>query len=111
MWLEALVRKSGLTEEVVLAKTTEESKALIDAKNIDFAFIDYEMPTEDGPAIISYLKSKNPSAHIALVSASNSQRYQEESTAAGAESYICTTFEEDVVLKNISDLLNKWLNS
>lgn len=108
MWLEAIVKKSKIAENVLRTRTTDEAKALIDREAVDFAFIDYEMPTEDGPAVIAYLREKQPNTRIALVSSSNSEARQEKATEAGSEAYICTSFQEDIVVSNLQNLLEEW---
>ncbi len=108
MMLQVLVKKSGIATTIVRASTTDEAKKLIDIEMPAFAFIDYEMPTEQGPAIIAYLKEKNPKARIALVSSSNSERRQKEALEAGAETCICTSFQEDEVVSAITETLTLW---
>lgn len=110
LMLRALVKKSGFDGEVLTAATTDEAKTCIDEHAVSYAFIDYEMPTEDGPAVIRYLKEICPNAKIALVSSSNSERYQKEATEAGAEAYICTSFQSDEVEESILNLLDEWRN-
>ncbi|MDP7069033.1 MAG: response regulator, partial [Candidatus Peribacteraceae bacterium] len=104
VFLEALVQKSGIAEEVLTATSTEGAKELIDSNTVDAAFIDYEMPSEQGPAVIAYLREKNPSAKIAMVSSGNSDRYRSDATEAGADAYVYTSFEEDTVIENLTDL-------
>ena len=69
------------------------------------------MPMENGPAVIRYLKEKNPSARIALVSSSDSERYTSDATAAGAEKCICTSYQSDILAKEIGDLIDAWKNT
>mgnify|MGYP001106026696 CR=1 FL=1 len=107
-WLEAMVEKSGIAEAVIRARTTEEAKELIDSRKPEGAFIDYEMPSEDGPAVIAYLLTNVPSAKVAMVSSSNSSEYHADAEAAGALSYICTSFEEEDVVEKVMDTLEEW---
>lgn len=108
-FLKSLIKKSGFPAELLLAKNTEEAKALIDKHpDISFAFIDYEMPTENGPAVIKYLKEKNPNARIALVTAYGIDKYHQDGTAAGAEEFVCTTWAEDDVARKINEILSSW---
>ena len=111
LWLEAMVKKSGFADTVIRARTTDEAKALIDEHHPEAAFIDYEMPSEDGPAVIAYLREHNTSAKIAMASSSNSQHYQEDATKAGADAYICTSFEEEDVVEKVMNTLTEWGNS
>lgn len=109
MMLEALIKKSKLDVEILRARTTEEANKLINENpDIAFAFVDYEMPSELGPAIIAHLKEINPKARIALVSSGNIEHYRQNAEEAGAEAYICTSFEADIVEKNLSELLESW---
>ncbi len=77
--------------------------------DISAAFIDYYIPSENGPAIIRYLKVKNPQARIALVSSADSRKNSEEAKAAGAEAVICTSDQADEVESTILGLLKEWL--
>lgn len=89
--------------------STGEAKKVIDKHpDIAFAFVDYEIPTENGPSVIRYLKEKNPAARIALVSSSDSERYITDAKEAGAEAYICTSYQSDVVATQIGELIEKW---
>ena len=109
MMLEALIGKSGLKAKIIKAKTTETAKQRIgEQKKIDFAFVDYEIPSELGPAIIKALKGENPACRIALVSASDSEEYRTDAMAAGAESYVCTSFGTDDIEKQILGLIEEW---
>ncbi|MCF7844960.1 MAG: response regulator [Kiritimatiellales bacterium] len=109
LMLEGFIKKSKFPAEILIAKTTEEAIKTIDNHpDIKFAFIDYEIPSALGPAIIIHLKEANPKAHIALVSSGNSEKYQQNASESGAEKYICTSFESDIVEKNLSELLDSW---
>jgi DNA-binding NarL/FixJ family response regulator len=110
MLLEGFVRHSHWKVDLLHATTTEEAKKLIDANpDIAFAFVDYEMPTENGPAVIRYLKERNPAARIALVSSSDSERYTSDALAEGAEKCICTSYQSDEVQQNICGLIESWM--
>lgn len=108
MMLEALVKHSNAFPEILTAVSTEEAKRLIDSHEIAAAFIDYEMPSENGPAVIRYLKEKQPQAHVALTTSSDSAEYERDAREAGAEAFICTTMEEDDVVGKIRSLLEEW---
>ena len=108
MLLEALIKKSGLEVDIYWARSTEIAKKLIDEHKPAFAFIDYEMPTELGPAVIKYLRKAVPEAKIAMVSSSNSEKYQSDAADAGADTYICSSFEPDLVAENVLNLLLEW---
>jgi two-component system response regulator RegA len=106
--LKKFVEQSGIATIILEARTSEEAKGVIDTHVIDAAFIDYEIPTENGPAIIAHLKSVQPEARIALVSASDSPTYQENALDAGAEACLCTSYVEDTVVDDVLSILGKW---
>ncbi|MBM3231318.1 response regulator [Candidatus Peregrinibacteria bacterium] len=108
MMLEAVVKHSQKFPTILIAKTTQDAKALIDSEQIAAAFIDYEMPTENGPAVIAYLKEKQPNSRIALTTSSDSADYEKEAMAAGAEAFVCTTRDEKYVLETLRNLLIEW---
>lgn len=107
--LAFLVKKEMPEAEVLIATTTEEATRVIDAHpDIQCGFIDYEIPSKNGPFIIRYLKEKNPKAHIALVTSADSDAYREAARMAGGEAFVCTSNHEDQVLHELSDLLSQW---
>ncbi len=108
LMLKLLVEKSGIDAEIITATTTNEAKSLIDTNEIKAAFVDYEMPQENGPAVIAYLHKKQPSARIALASSLDSPHRQQEALDAGAEKAICTSYPEDLVRENVLNLLEEW---
>lgn len=109
-FLRSMLSRVDWKGEVLIAETTEEAVTLIDANpHIDAAFIDYYIPSQNGPAIIKYLKKKNPDAKIALVSSADSTKNGNEARAAGAEAVICTSYQSDQVEKAVLDLLHTWL--
>lgn len=94
--------------EIVTAATSDDAKKLIDEHDIDFAFVDFYIPSENGPAIIKYLKAKNPDSHIALVSSSDAIENFDAAKKAGAELCICTTHPADEVERIFVDVLEEW---
>ena len=72
------------------------------------AFVDYEIPTQKGPAIITQLKKHNPNCLVALVTSADSSQYKENGEAAGAEAFICTGWPLDRVETELNMLLAEW---
>ena len=109
MMLQGLVHHCHWTVVILTASSTEEAKKIIDSNpDVAFAFVDYEMPTQNGPSIIRYLKKINPSARVALISSSDSDRYVTDAKAAGAEKCVCTSYQSDVVAGQIGELIEQW---
>ncbi len=108
-FLHELLRHEHWDGDIIEATTTEDAMDMIEEHpDIVAAFIDYEIPSQNGPAIIRALHSKNPAAHIALVTASDSRKYEQDGYEAGANAFVCTTWEENRVIKVLTDLLREW---
>ena len=108
MLMQSMLHRHGWKGTTLIASTTEEAEEMIDTQDIEYGFIDYFIPSENGPAIIRYLKEKNPTARIALVSSSNNPGRNAEAKNAGVEVCICTSDEMDTVEKAFRDLLKNW---
>lgn len=106
--LTALIKHAKIAEEIVIAHTTEEAKQLIDTHVFTYAFIDYEMPSENGPAVIAYLREKQPHVFIALETSADSEEYERNARNAGATEFICTSYPADEVEAKVHDVLEKW---
>ncbi len=109
-FLRSTVERSGWPGEILMATTTEDAMELIDAhtEEITAAFIDFYIPSTNGPAVIAYLKKKSPQSHIALVSSANNSDNNAKAKAAGAERTICTSNERDHVEMELLDTIEEW---
>jgi DNA-binding NarL/FixJ family response regulator len=108
MLIKGMLTRAGWRGDIVTAATTEESRRLIEEYPITHALVDYYIPSENGPAVIRYLKEKRPGAHAALVSSSDKYENLQEAENAGAEATICTSYPADEVEKAFTDLLADW---
>jgi DNA-binding NarL/FixJ family response regulator len=109
--MQGMLHRAQWKGEIITAVTSEDAMKLIDEHDIRFAFIDYYIPSENGPTIIKYLKKKNPDAHIALVSSADNTENFDEARNAGAELCICTSYPADEVEKMFTDVLADWKNA
>lgn len=109
--IRAMLVRSAWNTEPLIAMTSEEAIRLIDTEHISHAFIDFYIPTQNGPAIISHLKAKHPEARIALVSSSDKPSNYEEARQSGAEACLCTSYTSDEVEKAFADVLGSWLEA
>jgi DNA-binding NarL/FixJ family response regulator len=108
-YLMGLVDRALPEVRLVGATTTDEAKAVIDARQDIFgAFIDYEIPTENGPAVIAYLRKKFPSCRIACVTGGG-ESYRRSAMDAGADAFITTSLPGDTVEGNLLALLEMWI--
>jgi len=95
--------------EVVTAATTEESYVIMRKRRVDFAFIDYFIPNDNGPHLIERLKNRNWDARVALVSSSKKPSNLTEAIDAGAEATVCTSDPAHVVAAQLDTLLREWM--
>ncbi len=108
-YLRALLKKSGFAADVVTATSTRESEEVIKkTPNIVAAFVDYRMPEAGGIPVIDLLRKRNPSARIALMTASSGDVPEREARAAGADTAISTAYPEQFVTERILQLLEDW---
>lgn len=99
-----------LDVEIVEATTSDEAMHLID-QHVEIAagLIDFEIPPENGPAIIRYLKHRNTDALIALAtSAGPGGDYEAQARAAGAEAFISTSWDIVHMEEVLTTLLAGW---
>ncbi len=108
--LEAFLKRVGWKQEVLIAMTTEEAVDHIEDHAISHAFVDYYIPSHNGPSVIAHLKQHRPDARIALVSSADNPRNRDEALQAGAEAFVCTTWPMDEVERQMLKLLNEWTN-
>jgi CheY-like chemotaxis protein len=105
--LRGILHAAGWKGTVLTAKTTEEAMKHIDeAQGIDAAFIDYYIPSENGPSVIRYLRKKFPNARIALVSSADNARNAAEAKEAGADEAICTTLSDSE--ERLKEMVEGW---
>lgn len=107
-FLQSFIEKQ-LDVELLLATTSEEAfERIHEHMEITFAFIDYEIPTQNGPSIIKELTKQHPNCKVALVTASPGETYKQNALDAGATGYICTTWPLDQTESAITHLLDQW---
>ncbi len=97
--------------EIAAAGTTKQAYEVMKKRRVDFAFIDYYIPDDNGPRVIERLKMRNKKARIALVSSSKKPSNFAEATAAGAEICICVSDPAHIVAEQLSSLLRDWMMS
>jgi DNA-binding NarL/FixJ family response regulator len=94
--------------DALVAMTTEEAEQLL-WEGVGFAFIDYYIPSKNGPELIRWLKKENPNIRIALVSSSDKPENFDAAKAAGAERCICTSWASDEVEKAFGEVIDDWM--
>jgi CheY-like chemotaxis protein len=107
MMLRGILHIAGWKGTVLTADSTEEALTLIErAKTLDAAFIDYYMPSQNGPAVIRILRAKFPDAKIALVSSADNAKNGQEAKDAGADAVVCSTLMDSE--ERLKDLVHGW---
>ena len=108
--LRHILQRAKWQGDILVASTTDEAKKIIDDHpEIGAAFVDYYVPRENGPAVIRYLKSRNPVSRIALVSSADSEQNAAEAKRSGAEAVVCSSYAEDEVEHELLHLLGEWM--
>lgn len=108
--LYALVKHSPWKGDILQAADTGSAIQMIEQHpNIAGAFIDYNMPKDNGPAVIRALRKANPIAHIALVTAADSALYRSEAIAAGADNIVSMTSTSVDAHAMLQGLLRDWM--
>ncbi len=97
--------------EVATALTTEDAYEIMRKRRVDFAFIDYYIPNDNGPHLIERLKNRNWDARVALVSSSKKPSNIQEAMDAGAETTLCTSDPAHVLAAQVDTLLREWMES
>lgn len=108
LFLAGILERMRWDGEILIARTTEEAMEFIKAAPISAAFVDYNIPSQNGPAVIKALRARHPKAHIALTTATDSKRYKEDAMAAGADAFVCTSWPEDRAALALQDLITEW---
>ena len=94
--------------EIAVALTTEQAYEIMKKRRVDFAFMDYYIPNDNGPHMIKRLKNRNADARIALVSSSKKPSNLQEALEACAGSLVQIVVSAHVVAAQLSELLQKW---
>ena len=109
VFLKSIVEKSGYEATIIEARTSEQAIDLITSSDtITAAFIDYDIPSENGPEIIRVLREKFPKCHIALVTTADGDFFRKEAMDAGADAFVTTSYGEDVSKERLLGLLEEW---
>ncbi len=108
-FLLEMLKRAKWQGTVLTATTSEEAiEKLSQSTDIAAAFIDYYIPSSNGPTIIRSLKEKYPYARVALVSSADNKSNTAQAIAAGAEMSICTSWPADEVERSILATLDAW---
>lgn len=108
-FLRSVVEESGFPATIIETQTSEEAiDAIGSAESIAAAFIDYNIPSENGPEIIRVLREKFPDAKIALVTTADGNFFRKEAMDAGADEFVTTSYGEDVSKERLRGLLGEW---
>lgn len=108
-FLMRMLRRREWIGDILTATTSEEAcERIASADRIDAAFIDFYIPSTNGPAIIRALKAKFPHAHVVLVSSADNAQNTAQAIAAGAEKAVCTSRPADEVEHCILEIIDRW---
>ena len=78
------IRAANWPGDILIAMTTEEAEKILTQHEITAAFIDYYVPSTNGPAFILQLIRKYPACKVILVTSANNPKNIAEAIDAGA---------------------------
>jgi CheY-like chemotaxis protein len=105
--LRGILKSCGWDGDILIANTTEQAFETIESvKAIDAAFIDYYIPSRNGPAIIKHLRTTFPACHIALVSSADNEWNFQQAREAGADATVCSTMADSE--ERLRELVSEW---
>lgn len=111
LMLRHYLKVAGFSGDLRIAMTCQEAYDLIEQHTFNFAFVDYYIPSDNGPSIIRTLKTSHPQCRVALVSSAENAENSAEARLAGAEAVLCTSHRSDEVEREILELLQDWLHA
>ncbi|HJJ23549.1 MAG TPA: response regulator [Nitrosopumilus sp.] len=97
----------GEHEIVPEASDGAEAVDLYQKHNPDLLLLDLAMPKKDGLTVVKEVIAYDPNAKIILVTASDDQKTIQQCLDSGAISHISKPFDFNLILKMISNILEK----
>jgi two-component system chemotaxis response regulator CheY len=91
--------------EVLQAENGEEAVRQYAAERPDAVLLDITMPHKDGLSALKEIKSLDPDARVAMVTAMGQQAIVMEALRAGARDFVLKPFQPDRVLAALRKLL------
>ena len=91
--------------EVIEASTGAEAVSCFKRENPDAVLLDITMPDMDGLTALREIRSLNPKARVAMVTAMGQQSIVMEALKAGASDFVVKPFSPERVLNAVEKLL------
>jgi DNA-binding NtrC family response regulator len=103
--LEQLLRLEGYKAES--APTAEEGLKKVEGGIFDLVLLDINLPDSNGLDILKSIKSENPQTAVIMITAYDSSQKAFQASKGGAESYITKPWDNDRLLLEIHNLLDR----
>jgi two-component system chemotaxis response regulator CheY len=91
--------------EVVEASTGAEAVSIFKRESPDAVLLDITMPDMDGLTALKEIRSVNPNARVAMVTAMGQQSIVMEALKAGASDFVVKPFSAERVLNAVEKLV------
>ncbi len=103
--LEELLRLEGHQAES--ATTAEEGLKRIDSSVFDLVLLDINLPDRNGLELLKYIKRDSPETGVIMITAYDSSQMAFQASREGAESYITKPWDNDKLLLEVRNTLDK----
>jgi|GEM_PF-5815446 len=87
MAFQRLLKKSSLEYQFLNTGDAASSTELLEKENVDFIFLDYQLPGSDGLSLLKEIKSKYPDIIITVLTSQGDEKLAVEMMKAGAYDY------------------------
>ncbi|MBZ5561734.1 MAG: sigma-54 dependent transcriptional regulator [Acidobacteriia bacterium] len=103
--LEELLRLAGHQAES--ATTAEEGLKRLDSAVFDLVLLDINLPDRNGLELLKYIKRDSPETGVIMITAYDSSQMAFQASREGAESYITKPWDNDKLLLEVRNTLDK----
>jgi DNA-binding NtrC family response regulator len=103
--LEQLLKLEGYKADC--ASTGDEGLKRIDAGVFDLVLLDINLPDRNGLDLLQHIKSNSPEVGVIMITAYDSSQMAFQASKQGAESYITKPWDNDKLLLEVRNALDK----
>ena len=99
------VRHALPQHQVLMARTIEDAQACYEESLPNLTFLDIDLPDGDGFALLDFIRARDPTAYIIILSGSKLQEDINKARQKGAQGYIIKPFTHAILNQHLNDYL------